>query len=199
MTDQMIPGEIIPGDENDNMLIGGAGPDVLNGEGGDDTLTGGLGDDTLNGGEGVDTAVYNDIAVPVEVTLNGAGVGTAVRETGFAVSVENANVASLTPGAPAALPARTGARRCWRLSTRALYSSSADADGSSPVSPAAVAGLPSAARARFWPAMRPSFASPQTFQTSEADPDSPKHGRGPLGVNQSSGWLSPSPRAWARA
>lgn len=102
MTNQIIPGEIIPGDGDDNNLIGGAGPDVLNGESGNDTLTGGLGDDTLNGGDGVDTAVYNDIDVPVEVALNGAGVGTAVRETGFAVSVEDVAVSSVTPGAPAA-------------------------------------------------------------------------------------------------
>jgi Ca2+-binding RTX toxin-like protein len=102
MTDQIIPGDIIPGDADDNVLLGGAGPDTLNGEGGNDTLAGGLGDDELNGGEGIDTAVYNDIDVPVEVTLNGAGVGTAVREAGFAVSVQDVAVNSLTPGAPAA-------------------------------------------------------------------------------------------------
>ncbi len=97
MTDQ-----IIPGDADDNILTGGSGAEVISGEGGNDMLTGGLGDDNLNGGDGIDTAIYNDINVPVEVTLNGAGVGTAVREAGFAVSVESTTVSSLTPGAPAA-------------------------------------------------------------------------------------------------
>lgn len=95
MTDQMIPGEIIPGDADDNILTGGAGPDTLNGEGGNDTLTGGLGDDELNGGEGVDTAAFDDIDVPVTVALAADGSGTATRETGFSVSFEDVAVEPL--------------------------------------------------------------------------------------------------------
>ncbi|MEM7268285.1 MAG: CHRD domain-containing protein, partial [Pseudomonadota bacterium] len=91
-------GQVITGDENDNNLVGGDGDDVINGLGGGDMLTGGLGDDTLNGGEGVDTAAFDDIDVPVTVSLNADGSGTATRETGFSISFDDVEVASLIDG-----------------------------------------------------------------------------------------------------
>lgn len=85
--------EPINGTEMADMLIGTDGNDEINGLGGNDTLTGGLGSDTLDGGEGSDTAVFSDIDVPVSADLR---AGTATRETGFSVVVEDAPLASLT-------------------------------------------------------------------------------------------------------
>ncbi len=87
--------DVIIGDNEANVLDGNGGDDVIIALGGDDTLIGGLGDDVLVGGEGIDTADFSDQDVAVNVTLNGAGVGTATRETGFSVSVNNATVAPL--------------------------------------------------------------------------------------------------------
>ncbi|MEA3030191.1 MAG: hypothetical protein QOG13_1516 [Sphingomonadales bacterium] len=47
-------GDILLGDDADNVIDGGAGDDMLAGRGGDDTLIGGDGDDHLYGGDGVD-------------------------------------------------------------------------------------------------------------------------------------------------
>lgn len=47
----------ITGDDNANILDGGAGDDAINGGAGDDTLLGGAGDDQLGGGSGNDTIV----------------------------------------------------------------------------------------------------------------------------------------------
>lgn len=93
---QEIQDLTINGDENDNVLVGGAGDDTINGLGGNDTLTGGLGNDELNGGEGTDTAIFNDIDVPVAVTLSDGFVRQAIRETGFSVEVNDQPLASLT-------------------------------------------------------------------------------------------------------
>ncbi|HEY1632250.1 MAG TPA: calcium-binding protein [Rhizomicrobium sp.] len=46
------------GDENGNILNGGAGDDTLHGRDGDDTLAGGAGQDTLDGGNGQDTYLF---------------------------------------------------------------------------------------------------------------------------------------------
>ena len=87
----------------DDVLTGNQVDNVLNGNGGDDILTGGLGNDTLIGGEGTDTADFSDIDVPVTITVDADGNGTAVRDTGFSVVVEDAVVdgsafgAGLTP------------------------------------------------------------------------------------------------------
>ncbi|NHZ35238.1 putative Ig domain-containing protein [Massilia rubra] len=50
----MTPIIIIDGDDNNNQLNGGSGPDLINGKGGDDFLFGGDGNDTLDGGAGKD-------------------------------------------------------------------------------------------------------------------------------------------------
>ena len=56
-------------------------------------VTGGLGNDDLRGGSGIDTARYDDADVSVTVDLS---EGTATRETGFTVTVDEAPLASLT-------------------------------------------------------------------------------------------------------
>ncbi len=56
-------------------------------------VTGGLGNDEIRGGSGIDTVRYDDEDVPVAVNL---ADGTATRETGFTVTVEEAPLASLT-------------------------------------------------------------------------------------------------------
>ena len=50
----VVTGQVITGDDGDNVLVGSAGDDQLFGLGGDDELFGGLGDDILNGGLGED-------------------------------------------------------------------------------------------------------------------------------------------------
>ncbi len=70
-------------------IDGGAGNDVIASGFGNNTLVGGLGNDTLNGGRGYDTADFSDLDVRVFVDR---AAGTATRETGFNVSVENAAV-----------------------------------------------------------------------------------------------------------
>ena len=44
------------------------------------------------GGEGSDTADFSDIDVPVTVTLDANGNGIATRDTGFTVTVTDAQV-----------------------------------------------------------------------------------------------------------
>lgn len=88
--------EILNGTANADTLNGTAADETLNGLDGDDTLNGGLGNDILDGGNGSDTADFSDIDVPVTVTIDADGNGTATRETGFAVTVSDATVASLT-------------------------------------------------------------------------------------------------------
>lgn len=67
------------GDDDDNIITGGAGRDVLSGLGGDDTLLGGDGDDRLlgysgndliDGGGGFDQAMYSSkVTDPVNASL----------------------------------------------------------------------------------------------------------------------------------
>lgn len=59
-----------------DTLTGTVFADVLRGYGGNDILKGGAGKDVLDGGTGVDTALYNDKAGAVVVTLNGAANAT---------------------------------------------------------------------------------------------------------------------------
>ena len=80
------------------VVDGGAGDDVLIAGQGDNVIVGGLGNDFIEGGDGIDTADFSDQDVAVTVNLGANGNGTATRETGFTVSVENVVVgASLQP------------------------------------------------------------------------------------------------------
>ncbi|WP_299404842.1 CHRD domain-containing protein [Acaryochloris sp. IP29b_bin.148] len=64
-------------------------------------VTGGLGNDSISGGTGRDTVRFDDIDVPVNVTLDDNGNGTATRENGFALNFENIEVDSLNTAAVA--------------------------------------------------------------------------------------------------
>ncbi|WP_171176899.1 S-layer family protein [Ruegeria sp. HKCCA4633] len=75
-------------------IDGGAGDDVLIAGDADNVLTGGLGNDFIDGGDGNDTADFSELDVAVEVRLDANGNGTATRDTGFNVSIENAVVAA---------------------------------------------------------------------------------------------------------
>ncbi|WP_339762778.1 Ig-like domain-containing protein, partial [uncultured Hoeflea sp.] len=66
----VITGQVITGDDGNNVLVGGAGDDQLFGLGGDDLLFGGEGNDILNGGLGYD------------VLTGGAGADTFVFDAG---------------------------------------------------------------------------------------------------------------------
>ncbi|MDF8333675.1 calcium-binding protein [Novosphingobium cyanobacteriorum] len=68
----------------DDVLNGLAGSDVLNGLAGNDRLNGGAGNDTLDGGVGSDTAVYDDAAGAVKVSL----LLTGLQNTGSAAGVD---------------------------------------------------------------------------------------------------------------
>jgi Ca2+-binding RTX toxin-like protein len=67
----------IPGDDNDNVLIGTDEEDTINGLGGNDLLRGKLGKDALDGGSGSDTVDYSDKTAAVVLTLNGSTNATA--------------------------------------------------------------------------------------------------------------------------
>ena len=69
-------------------IDGGAGDDVLIAGDADNVLTGGLGNDFIDGGEGIDTADFSDLDVAVNVRLDANGNGTATRDTGFNVSID---------------------------------------------------------------------------------------------------------------
>ncbi|MEM7684010.1 MAG: CHRD domain-containing protein [Pseudomonadota bacterium] len=71
------------------VIDGGAGDDALIAGDGDNVLVGGLGNDFLDGGAGNDTADFSDLDVAVNVNLGANGNGTATRETGFSVTVED--------------------------------------------------------------------------------------------------------------
>ncbi|TCU31411.1 calcium-binding protein [Rhizobium azibense] len=60
------------GDALANRLVGGAGNDKLMGAAGNDTIVGGVGKDVIDGGSGSDTVLYDDKAVAIALTLNGA-------------------------------------------------------------------------------------------------------------------------------
>ncbi|MCG7521570.1 CHRD domain-containing protein [Ruegeria sp. Ofav3-42] len=97
----VINGNVLLGEGNDIFvdlgttngdINGGAGDDVLIAGNANNVLTGGLGNDFIDGGEGTDTADFSDLDVAVEVRLDANGNGTATRDTGFNVSIENAAV-----------------------------------------------------------------------------------------------------------
>ena len=99
----IIDGNVLLGDGDDifvdlglvdGVLDGGAGRDTLIAGDGDNILVGGLGNDFLDGGEGTDTADFSDQDVAVKVNLGANGNGTATRDTGFTVRVDNAVVAA---------------------------------------------------------------------------------------------------------
>ncbi len=85
--------ENLRGSDNDDNLRGDGNVNLIEGGAGDDTLIWSGGEDTLDGGEGFDTADYSTSSVPVIVQLDENGNGTATRETGFSVVVEEAAVA----------------------------------------------------------------------------------------------------------
>ena len=102
----LIDGDVLLGDDQDilvdlgqvdGVVDGGAGDDVLILGEGDNVIRGGTGSDFIDGGEGFDTVSYEDLDVPVTVTLDANGNGTASRETGFSVIVENADIDPVQP------------------------------------------------------------------------------------------------------
>jgi hypothetical protein len=78
----------------DGVIDGGGGNDVLIAGDGDNVIVGGVGNDFIDGGNGNDTADFSDLDVGVTVNLGANGNGTAVRETGFSVNVQNAVVSA---------------------------------------------------------------------------------------------------------
>ncbi len=72
---EVSPDSIIIGNDSDNILNGGIGPDSIFGKGGNDILIGGPGSDFLHGGSGIDTADYSGSSAGVQVNLS-TGVGT---------------------------------------------------------------------------------------------------------------------------
>ncbi|WP_415919529.1 beta strand repeat-containing protein [Tateyamaria sp. SN6-1] len=103
----VVNGNVLLGDGGDivvdlgqinGVVDGGAGDDVLIAGDGDNVIVGGLGNDFIEGGDGFDTADFSDLDVAVTVALDANGNGTATRETGFTVSVQDVVVgASLQP------------------------------------------------------------------------------------------------------
>ena len=83
------------GRNSDNGLVidGNGGDDDIDASMFEDTITGGFGDDIIDGNGSSDTVLYNDFDAAVTVDLD---AGTATRVSGFEVSVENADLASLT-------------------------------------------------------------------------------------------------------
>ena len=75
--------DVIEGDANANILIGGRGDDVLIGGAGDDTLIGGRGADTLIGGDGIDTADYSQSldGITIDLADGTANTGDAQGDT----------------------------------------------------------------------------------------------------------------------
>ncbi|QUJ77343.1 calcium-binding protein [Sulfitobacter albidus] len=86
-----VGGDVLVGDDNDNIVLGFGGNDRVFGFGGDDnligmqgndTLAGGRGADSLNGGNGSDTFVFNDVShsfFSERDTIVDFGVGGADR------------------------------------------------------------------------------------------------------------------------
>ncbi len=88
----LLRGDVILSDFNDTFTSSSRQGAVV---------TGGLGNDSITGGSGTDTVRFDDIDVPVNVTLDGNGNGTATRSSGFALNFENVEVDSLNPAAVA--------------------------------------------------------------------------------------------------
>ena len=94
----VVNGDIVLGDGDDilidlgqinGVVDGGAGDDVLIAGEGNNVLVGGLGNDFIDGGDGNDTVDFTDLDVAVNVDLGSNGNGTATRDTGFTIRVEN--------------------------------------------------------------------------------------------------------------
>jgi len=95
--DGVVNGNVLLSDGDDivvdlgqinGVVDGGAGDDVLIAGQGDNVLVGGLGNDFIDGGDGNDTADFSDLDVGVDVNLGPNGNGTATRDTGFTVAVD---------------------------------------------------------------------------------------------------------------
>ena len=70
--DELIGGagdDTLIGGDGDDILRGGTGSDTLLGGDGDDLILGGSGNDIADGGEGIDTVSFADIGVGVEASL----------------------------------------------------------------------------------------------------------------------------------
>ncbi|MEM9971368.1 MAG: calcium-binding protein [Pseudomonadota bacterium] len=82
-------GDLLLGDNDDNVLFGGDGNDELQGRFGDDTLIGGAGADTLSGGGNTGTASYENSPVAVSINLF-SGVATGGHAAGDVfVAIDN--------------------------------------------------------------------------------------------------------------
>lgn len=97
----VVNGNVLLSDEDDvlidlgqinGVIDGGAGDDILIAGEGDNVIVGGRGDDFIDGGEGYDTVDYSDLDEAVTVNLGADGNGTATREVGFSVVVEDVTV-----------------------------------------------------------------------------------------------------------
>jgi Ca2+-binding RTX toxin-like protein len=75
--------DTLSGNNDANILNGGAGDDTLKGDAGDDTLTGGAGADLLDGGAGFDRVSYrgSTSAVTVDLAAQTASGGDATGDT----------------------------------------------------------------------------------------------------------------------
>ena len=97
-------GDVLVGNDANNVLDGGGGSDSISGEAGDDTLIAGRGNDSLSGGDGNDTFVLADHLDGNDSVDGGAGTDTMSIDSGLADSafgrVSHVEVLTLsTPGA----------------------------------------------------------------------------------------------------
>lgn len=78
--------DLLTGDGNNNILLGGGGDDTLNGAGGSDHLRGGADDDVLNGGDGRD---FLDGGRGGDILNGGNGIDTAdYRKSDASVTID---------------------------------------------------------------------------------------------------------------
>lgn len=80
--------DTIKGNAEGNNLRGRGGDDALYGLAGDDILRGDAGNDILDGGDGVDTALYNEAAHSVDVSL-ATGIAKIQNDTDRLFAIEN--------------------------------------------------------------------------------------------------------------
>ena len=85
--------ENVIGSTQDDVIRGDGGVNIIEAGEGDDRIIWTGGEDTYNGGDGFDTVDYTTSSVPVIVSLDANGNGTATRELGFSVEVTDADVA----------------------------------------------------------------------------------------------------------
>ena len=72
--------DTLQGKDGNDILDGGSGNDMVSGDDGADTLTGGPGADYLSGWTGVDTVSYQNVLVPMTITLDGTANDGATGE-----------------------------------------------------------------------------------------------------------------------